>query len=150
MKLSLRIRIDEDIKVALKSGDKATTGVLRLLKASVKNREIELRRELEDDELLGVISSSVKKCRESKRLFERGGRQALADKESGEIKILLKYLPQQMSEEGVREIVKSVIARLDSPSLRQMGQVMKAVMAEVGKRADGQLISKIVKELLPK
>jgi len=147
--LSIKTRIDEDIKVALKSGEKAVVGVLRLLKADMKNREIEARRELEDDELTGVISSSVKRRRESIRLFEQGGRKGLADKESGEIEILLKYLPKQMSEEEIREAVKSVIARLGSPTIKQMGQVMKTVMVDIGQRADGRLVSKVVKELLP-
>lgn len=132
----------------MKSGQKATIGVLRLLKADMKNREIEARRELDDDELTGVISSSVKKRRESIRLFKQGGRQALADKESGEIEILLKYLPKQMSEEEVREIVKSVITRLGSPTIKQMGQVMKTVMVDIGNQADGRMVSNIVKELL--
>lgn len=148
MKLSIKTRIDENLITALKSGEKATIGALRLLKASVKNREIEVRHELDDDEMLGVIASSVKKCREAGRLFKQGGRQALAEKEAGEIEVLLKYLPAQMSEEDIREIVKSVIAKLGSPTIRQMGQVMKAVMADVGKRADGQLVSRLVKELL--
>lgn len=144
----MKARIEEDLKSAMKGGDTSVRDTLRMLKSEIKNREIESRSELDDDGVVGIISKSVKKRRESIRMYEQGGRQELADKESREIDILLKYLPEQISEEEIRQRVSEVIGKLDSPDMKQMGKVMKEAMAAVGKGADGALVSRIVKELL--
>ena len=144
----MKSRIDEDIKSALKAGDAPTRDVLRMLKSEIKNSEIAAREELDDDSVIGVIAKSVKKRRESVQMYEQGGRQDLADKESREIEILQKYLPEQMSEDEIREKIGAIIGKLESPGMKQMGQVMKDAMKEIGKRGDGSLVSKIVKELL--
>ena len=144
----MKARIEEDLKSAMKGGDTAVRDTLRMLKSEIKNSEIESRSELDDDGVVGIISKSVKKRRESIRMYEQGGRQELADKESREIDILLKYLPEQISEEEIRQRVSEVIGKLDSPGMKQMGKVMKEAMAAVGKGADGALVSRIVKELL--
>lgn len=146
--MTLKNRIDSDLKKALKSSDKVTLSVLRLLKAEVKNREIAVGSELDDDGIVDAISSAVKKGRESMRLYEQGQRAELAEKEAGEIEVMLKYLPEQMSEKELRKKVSDVIAGMESPDMKQMGQIMKAVMASVGKSADGKTVNKIVKELL--
>jgi hypothetical protein len=146
----LKARIEADFKVAYKSQDKFATEVLRMVKAEVKNREIEKGAgiSLGDDEVIAVVSSSIKKRRDSVEMFTKGGRQELADKEAKEAAFLAQYLPEQMGEDELREKVKSIIAGMDSPGLKQMGLVMKAVIGEVGKKADGSLVSKVVKELL--
>ncbi len=144
----MKSRIDEDIKSAVKAGDTSTRDVLRMLKSEIKNSEIAARRELDDDSVLGVMAKSVKKRRESLRMFEQGGRQDLVEKESREIEILQKYLPRQMSEDEIRKKVSEVIKKFDSPGMKQMGEVMKSAMKEIGKHADGSAVSKIVKELL--
>ncbi len=144
----MKTRIEEDIKSALKAGDTSVRDTLRMLKSEIKNSEIESRSELSDDGVVGIVSKSVKKRRESIRMYEQGGRQDLVDKESKEIDILLKYMPEQISEEEIRLRVRDVIGKLDSPDMKQMGQVMKDAMAAVGNRADGAVVSKIVKELL--
>lgn len=144
----MKARIEEDLKSAMKGGDTSVRDTLRMLKSEIKNSEIESRSELGDDGVVGIVSKSVKKRRESIRMYEQGGRQDLADKESKEIDILLKYLPEQMSEKEIRLRVSEVVGKLDSPGMKQMGQVMKETMAAVGKGADGTLVSKIVKELL--
>lgn len=144
----MKSRIDEDIKSAIKAGDTSTRDALRMLKSEIKNSEIAARRELDDDSVIGVIAKGVKKRRESVRMYEQGGRQDLAEKELREIEILQQYLPEQMSEDEIREKVSGVIKKLDSPGMKQMGEVMKSAMKEIGKRADGGAVSKIVKELL--
>lgn len=144
----MKARIEEDLKSAMKGGDTAVRDTLRMLRSEIKNSEIESKSELDDDGVVGIVSKSVKKRRESVRMYEQGGRQDLADKESQEIEILLKYLPEQISEQEIRLRVNEVIGKLDSPGMKQMGQVMKETMAAVGKSADGALVSKIVKELL--
>lgn len=134
--------------MALKSGDTSTRDVLRMLKSDIINGEIAAGSELDDDGVIGLVAKGVKTRRESVKLYELGGRQDLVDKESREIDILLKYLPEQMSEDEIREKVRAVMEKLGSPGMKEMGQVMKSVMAEIGKRADGSVVSKIVKELL--
>lgn len=144
----MKARIEEDLKSAMKGGDTAVRDTLRMLKSEIKNSEIESRSELSDDGVVGIVSKSVKKRRESIRMYEQGGRQELADKEFREIEILLKYMPEQISEEEIRLRVSEVIGKLDSPDMKQMGKVMKEAMAAVGKSSDGALVSRIVKELL--
>jgi hypothetical protein len=144
----MKSRIDKDIRTALKSGDTSRRDVLRMLKSDIINSEIAAGSELDDDGVIGLVAKGVKTRRESVKLYERGGRQDLVDKESREIDVLLKYLPEQMSEDEIREKVRTVIEKLGSPGMKEMGQVMKSVMAEIGKQADGSVVSKIVKELL--
>ena len=146
--MSLKNRINEDLKTALKSGDTAIVGTLRMLKAEIKNREIERRGELDDNDILAAVSNGVKKRRESAEMYEKGGRQDLADKEKLEMAVLLKYMPKQLSEDEIRQKVISHIRQLDSPGMKDMGRVMKTVMADIGKSADGGAVGRIVKELL--
>jgi len=150
--LSLRETLAEDLKKALKSGDNIGRDTLRMVMAEVKNREIKAGAGtvLDDDGISGAIASSIKKCKESVRLYRQGGREDLASKETAEIEFLEKYLPEQLSEEKLREIVGKVVKEIGATDMKQMGQVMKAVMAEVGKKADGRLVNGIVKEMLVK
>jgi len=148
--LSLRETIETDLKIALKAGEKITLESLRMVKSEVRNREVAKTADtvLDDNAIIEVISTLVKKGKESVRLFEEGNRQELADKEKAEIAILEKYLPAQISEDEVREKVKGVVEKLGITDMKGMGQVMKAAMAEVGKSADGNVVSGIVKEIL--
>jgi uncharacterized protein YqeY len=150
--LSLREALAEDLKKALKSGDNIGRDTLRMVMAEVKNREIKAGAGtvLDDDGISDAIASSIKKCKESVRLYRQGGREDLASKETAEIEFLEKYLPEQLSEEELREIVGKVVKETGATDMKQMGQVMKAVMAEVGKKADGRLVNGIVKEMLVK
>jgi len=150
--LSLRGTLAEDLKKALKSGDNIGRDTLRMVMAEVKNREIKAGAGtvLDDDGISDAIASSIKKCKESVRLYRQGGREDLASKETAEIEFLEKYLPEQLSEEELREIVGKVVQEIGATDMKQMGQVMKAVMAEVGKKADGRLVNGIVKEMLVK
>ncbi len=146
--MPLKARIEEDFKAAFKGQDKAAVEVLRMVKSEIKNREIEKKTALDDTEVLAVISSAIKKRRESVEMFTKGNRPELAEKEQQEVEYLTRYLPTQLGEAEIREKVKAVAAAMGNPDIKQMGQVMKGVMAEIGKQADGAVVSRLVKEVL--
>ena len=146
----LKEKLSEDIKTALKSGDKQRRMVLGMVMAAAKNREIEKHGELNDDEFLAVISSEIKKRRDSVEQFEKGGRPELAEGEKEEIKILMEYMPEQMSENEIRVEVRKTISETGAKDVKEMGKVLGAVMPKLKGKADGQLVSKIVKEELSK
>jgi len=148
--LSLRETIDNDLKTALRAGEKIALESLRMVKSEVRNREVAKTADtvLDDNAIIEVISTLVKKGKESVRLFEEGNRQELADKEKAEIAVLQKYLPAQISEDEIRVKVKAVVEKLGITDIKGMGQAMKAAMAEIGKSADGNVVSGIVKEIL--
>lgn len=146
--MSIKAKLAEDMKTAMKAKDAARLSTIRMVNSVIKNREIDQRRELSDDEVAAVISSSVKQRKDSIEQFKAGGRQDLVDKEETEVAILMSYLPQQMTEDEIRAIVKSAVAETSSTSAKDMGKVMKAVMPKTKGKADGALVNKIVKELL--
>jgi len=121
---------------------------LRLLKAAIKNRQVELRAELSDQEVLGLVSREVKRCAEAEEQFRAGGRPELADKEAAEAVILGAYLPAQLSEAEINEIVGRIVAATGAKGPQDMGKVMQQVMAETRGRADGKLVSGIVRRSL--
>ncbi len=146
--MPLKARIEEDFKAAFKGRDTLSIEVLRMVKSEIKNREIEKKTALDDTEVLAVLSSAIKKRRESVEMFTKGNRPELADKEQKEVDYLTRYLPVQLGEAEIREKVKAVAAAMGNPDIKQMGQVMKGVMAEIGKQADGATVSRMVKEVL--
>ncbi len=146
--MSLKERLKEDMKAALKAKDKEKLSVIRMLQALIKNAEIDKRGELTDEEIVSLLMKYAKQRRESIELYEKGGRQDLVEKEKRELQIVESYLPKQMSEEEIRELVKKVIEEVGATSLKDMGKVMQAVMPKVKGRADGSLVNKIVRELL--
>ncbi len=146
--MSLKARIEDDFKTAFKGQDKFAVEVLRMIKAEIKNREIEKKTALDEAETISVVASAIKKRRDSIELYTQGNRPELAEKEQKEVDLLSRYLPAQLSEAEVRGKVTAVIAAMGNPDIKQMGQVMKAVMAEVGKQADGAVVSRVVKEVL--
>lgn len=164
--MALKERINQDLIVALKSGEKDRALVLRTLNAAIKNAEIVKRSKLakteestekliaasalNDEEIIGVIASQIKQRRDSIIEFEKGARADLADNEKKQIEILSRYMPEQMSEEEIRKVVASAIGRVGATSAKDIGRVMGALMKEVKGKADGTLVSKIVKELLSK
>jgi len=143
-------QININLKEAMLAKKAEIVSVLRMLIAAIRNKEITLRKdgaaELSDEQVLEVISSEVKKRRDSIEAYIQGGRQELADKESSEIKILEKYLPEQMSDEELEKVVKEVIAAGDE----NFGKVMGQVMARVKGKADGGKVGEMVKKLLVK
>ena len=129
----------------MKAGEAEKRDVLRMLSSAIKNKEIEKRIELTDEQALEVIASEVKKRRESITQFMAGNRPELAAKEEAEINILATYLPAQLGEEELKKIVTETLAGMDKSDV---GGAMKAVMAKVKGKADGALVSKLVKDAL--
>jgi uncharacterized protein YqeY len=142
--MPLQKRIDEDLIAAMRAKDSARLGVLRMLKAALKNAAIEkvgAEGELEDSEAIAVVRKQVKQRQDSIESFEKGGRSELAEKERAEIEVLDGYLPQAMSGEELKRIVAETIAETGATSRAQMGAVMKALQPKVAGRADGKTLS---------
>lgn len=149
--MSLKQTIQDDLKAALLSGDRFAGDTLRTLKAAILNEEVALGKRdpgLSDQEIEKVVAREVKKRGESAALYEQNGRPELAETENCEAEVLRKYLPEQLSEEKLREIITNVIAQLGVSGPQAMGQVIGAVKKEVGTSADGATLARIVKELL--
>jgi uncharacterized protein YqeY len=147
--MSLKEKILADMKEAMKAKDSHRLEVLRFLQSAVRYKEIELRPGLiNDGEIIGVVTKQVKQRKESIDQFEKAGRKDLVDKEKYELSVLEGYLPHQMSRVEVEEIVDSVIKTLSATSMKQMGVVIKEVLAKTAGSADGKLVSEIVKAKL--
>ncbi len=144
--MSLHDRLTQDLKLAMKSRDQLRMDVIRMIKAAVLNKEVELKRDLDDAEMSRVMTSLIKQRRESVEQFEKAQRLELAKKERKEIAIIETYLPQALSPQELDSIVTAVIAETGAHSLKEMGMVMKAVMARLaGQAVDGKQISDLVK-----
>lgn len=147
--MSLYDRLTEDLKFAMKSRDQLRMDVIRMIKAAVLNKEVELKRDLDDAEMSRVMTTLVKQRRESIEQFEKAQRQELATKERQEIEIIESYLPKPLSPEELETLVTSVITDTESRSIKDLGAVMKAVMARLGgQTVDGKLVSELVKRKL--
>jgi len=141
--------VNRAITGAMKSKDQPRLSTLRMLKAALMNREIERGRALDDNESLQVVSALVKQRRDSIEQFLKGGRQDLADKEGAEIVILESYLPPAVDTADLERTIDAVIASTGATSAKDMGKVMKAVMAELaGKTVDGKAVNEIVRRKL--
>ena len=153
--MSIRERLEDDLKQSMKSRDAARLSCLRMLKARMLEREVEQRAKegrdykISDEEALKVIASYAKQRRDSIEGFEQGGRAEQAANERAELAIVQEYLPKQLSEDEIREIVKGALAETGAGSAREMGSVMRLVMPKVKGLADGKLVQQIVRELLP-
>jgi uncharacterized protein YqeY len=146
--MGLREIIDADIKNALKSGAKDKLSTLRMLSAALKNKQIDKRRPLTEEEVSDSVRSLIKQRKDSIEQFGQGGRQDLVDKETAEVKVLEVYLPQQMSREEIAVMVRDAVAQTGAQGAKDMGKVMKALIPLVGGRADGKLVSELVKQAL--
>ena len=149
--MSLMKRIDEDLISAMKARDTFTTTVLRGLKSDIKNAQIAggtRGEEISDEKIIEILSSAAKRRRDSIEQFTAGNRKDLADKETVELEIIQRYLPKQLSEDEVREIVTATIDEEGVESLKELGKLMKALMPKLKGKADGKLISSLVKEIL--
>ncbi|MGN0145392.1 MAG: GatB/YqeY domain-containing protein [Clostridium sp.] len=145
---SIKDRLQEDWKTALKTKDKFTANVISSAKSAVLLVEKTDNRKLEDDEIISILAKEVKQRRESLVEFEKGNRQDLVDQCKAEIEILLKYLPQQLDEEEIKKIIIESAEQVGANSIKDMGKVMAAVKPKVVGRADGKLVSQIVKDYL--
>jgi uncharacterized protein YqeY len=146
--MALREKLDEDLKSAMRAKDSLRMNTVRALKSAVKYREIELMKPLDDAGILGVMATEIKRRRDSVEQYRAGNRADLADKEEAEIKILQEFLPQQLTREEVEAKVAEVIARVGAQGPKDMGAVMKALLPEVQGRADGKVVSELVKQRL--
>lgn len=149
----LKQTIQKDLFQAVKEGDEITRSTLRLLLAGILNKEKEKKyktskEELTDEEIIEIVFSEIKKRKEAIVEYERGGRKDLADKEKAELEVLQKYLPEQLSEQELKKIVKEAIEKVGAKEIKDIGKVMAEIMPKVKGRADGSQVSKIVKELL--
>lgn len=147
--MSLRDRLTEDLKLAMKSRDQLRMDVIRMIKAAILNKEVELRKDLDDAEMSRIMTTLIKQRRESVEQFEKAQRIELAEKERKEITIIEAYLPKALSAEELDRIIVSVLADTGSRSLKDMGAVMKTVMARLaGQAVDGKQISDLVRAKL--
>jgi uncharacterized protein len=146
--MALKDRLDADLKTAMREKDAVRLSVVRLLKSAIKYREIELAKTLEDAEIVGVISSEIKRRRDSVEQYRAGNRPDLADREEAEIRVLQGWLPAQLTLDELRARVDEVVRRLGAAGPKDMGAVMKALLPEVQGRAEGKTVSELVKARL--
>ena len=149
--MALKDKISEDLKAAMKSGDKTRLETLRSMRAALMEKEIERRgsgKPVSPEDEIGVLTSAAKKRKESIELFQKGGRQDLVEQESKELAIIQEYLPKQMSEEDVRKIIQDVIVQTGASTAADFGKVMPGVMKILKGKADGKLIQDLVKQSL--
>jgi len=146
--MGLEERLMDEMKQAMKSNDKSRLSTIRMIRTAVKNKEIELRKRLEDEDIFKVIQGMVRKNEESIEQFKAGGRMDLVEKEQKEIETLKSFLPQPLSQEEILKIIDECIAETQASSLKDLGKVMKSVMPKLGGKADGKLINQLVKERL--
>lgn len=146
----MKEKLKSDLKEAQKSRDSLKTDTLRLLFSEIKNKEIDLRRELGDEEIISILTTQIKKRKEAAALYEKGGRKDLHEKEAAEAGFLETYLPEQVGEEELRKRIEEIIAEVGAQSPGDLGKVMKAVIPEFKGKADGSVIKNLVSELLGK
>jgi uncharacterized protein YqeY len=151
--MSIAEQIQKDMVDAMKARQEQRLSTLRMVKTALKNKEIDKRAPLDNNEAVAVLSTLIKQRKDSIEQFTKGGRQELADKEAAEITIIESYMPKAAGEEEVVATVRATIAEMGSPTMKDMGTVMKNAMAKFaasGARVDGKLVSEIVKRELSK
>ncbi len=150
--MPLQERLINEMKEAMRSGDKNKVSVIRMVRSSLKYKEIEKGKDkvLSEEDVIQVLVSSVRQRRDSIEEFKRGGRQDLVDKEEAEIRILQAFLPKQITNEDLVKIIKETIEEVNAVGIRDMGQVMKRLVPKIVGKADPASVSNIVKELLTK
>jgi len=143
--VSLKTRLQDDMKQALRSGDRARLSVIRMALAAIQQREVDERKELDDAELLGVVEKLVKQRQESVEQYRSGGRDDLADKEAAEIEVLKAYLPEPLSEAELSALLDEAMESTGASSMKDMGRVMGFVKSRAAGRVDMSVISARVK-----
>ena len=146
--MGIKEKLLSDLKESLKAGNKLKVSVVRLLISSIKSKEIDKRGEISDEETLAVLSQAAKMRREAIEEFAKGKRDDLVQKEKQELEIIGSYLPEQISEEKLREIAKEVILEVSATSIKDIGKVMKVLMPRIKGQADGKIVNKIVQQSL--
>jgi uncharacterized protein YqeY len=146
--MELKAEIQQAAKAAMKSGDTVTLSTLRLLLSAIQNEEIKIRRALTADEIHRTISTLCKQRAEAIDLFQKGGRDELAQKEAAELQILRRYLPQPLTEDEVQALIKESISESGAQGIKDLGKVMRLVMPKVTGRTDGKRVNDLAKALL--
>ena len=146
--MGLKDQLTNDMKEAMKAKQVERLSTIRQLRGAIKNKEIDLKRELDDDAVISVIGTLVKQRRESASMYRDNDRAELADKEEAELAVLLEYLPAQLDEAELRKIVAAVIAETGVSTIKDLGKVMPQVIARTKGAADGKLVSQLVREQL--
>ena len=146
--MTLKKKMDQEMILAAKAKDKIRLSALRMLKSGLHNREIDLKRELNEAEFLQLLSTMVKQRKDSIEQFEKGGRADLVEKEEAELKVIREFMPAQMSEEELDTIITESIRETGAVGVRDIGKVMKVLMPKVAGKADGKTVGEKVKLIL--
>jgi uncharacterized protein len=146
--MDINAKLNEEIVVAAKTKDKIRLSAIRMLKAALHNKEIDLMRPLNESEILQILSAIVKQRKDSIEQFAKGGRNDLVEKEEAELKVVQEFMPAQMSDEEVETVIKKAIAEVGAVSVKDMGKVMKILMPQLTGKADGKAVGEKVKALL--
>ena len=146
--MSIKDTLTNDMKEAMKAKEKDRLAVIRMVRGAIKQIEIDSKKELDDEAVIGVISKEVKMRKDSVEEFKKGGREDLVAKTEAEIAVLMPYLPQQLSEDEIRSLVQAAVEQVGASSPKDMGKVIGVLMPKVKGRADGKLVNTIVKEAL--
>lgn len=146
--MTIQERLAEAMKEAMKAKEALRLGTIRMMRTAIKNKEIDARGDLPEQEVIAVLSTLVKQRRESAQAYRDGGRDDLADKEELELAVIQEFLPAQLGEAEIREIIDQAVTATGAASMKDMGKVMKLVTARTTGRADGRLVSELVKARL--
>tara|TARA_B100000686_G_scaffold351604_1_gene450859 strand:+ start:2084 stop:2527 length:444 start_codon:yes stop_codon:yes gene_type:complete len=146
--MTLKEKLLSDMKEAMKSKDSLKLGTVRGVISAIKNQEIDLRKDLDEEEILAIVSREVKKRKEAANLYEKGKRPELKDKEIQEMEFLQTYLPEQVSEEDLRQRIQQVIAETGAEGMKDFGKIMKTLVPEFKGKADNALIRELANEYL--
>lgn len=146
--MTLIEQLSEDLKGAMKTGNRVRVDTIRMLRNAIKNKEIEKRRSLSDEEVVEILISQMKQRKDSIEQFAKGGRQDLVEKETIELNIIQSFLPEQLSEDELREKIREAIVETGASGLKDFGKVMKVLMLRIKGKADGKVVSELVKGCL--
>ncbi len=146
--MTLKERLNSDMKEALKAHDAARLSAIRMIISAYRNKEIDSRKDLDDEGMLSVLSTAAKQRRESIEQYGKAGRKDLVDKETAELEVIQSYMPKQMSKEEIEALVKEAVAESGAKGPSDMGKAMKILMPKVKGRADGKLVNELVKVAL--
>lgn len=146
--MSLQDQLLAEMNKAAKARDRIKLSTIRLIRSAIKNKEIEKRKPLEDEEIFKVISSMIRQRGESIQQFRKGGREDLVKKEEAELMILQSFLPEQLSEEQIKKLIDEVLKETEATTFKDMGKVMRTLMPKIAGRADGAKVNQMVREKL--
>jgi uncharacterized protein YqeY len=148
--MSIEERLQEDMKLAMKAGKKEELSAIRLMRAQLKDARIDKGQDLTDEEVTGILQKSAKRRKESIDIYREGNRQDLVDKEQFELDIIKKYLPEEMSEQEILQIITGQIQSMNLTSDKDIGRLMGAIMPRFKGKADGKIVQKLAREALAK